>query len=90
MSVYVDELRIFPGQKFTLFSRGSCHLTADSDEELHAFAQRLGMRRAWFQPHPLANHYDLTPSRRAFAVRLGALEVSAKEQARRRRAARCG
>jgi hypothetical protein len=29
------------------------------------------MRRAWFQ----GNHYDLVPTKRALAVRLGAIEL---------------
>lgn len=51
-----------------------CHLFADEVdcEELHAFAKRLGMRRDWFQ----GDHYDLTPGKRAMAVRLGARELS--------------
>ena len=39
------------------------HLVADSDEELHEFASRLGMRREWFQHKerraPSSSHYDL-------------------------------
>ncbi len=85
MSVYVDELIRWPGPKPRCFVRGSCHLTADTLDELHAFAAKLGMKPAWFQDHRLAPHYDLTPQRRARAVELGAVEVSAKEQARRRR-----
>ena len=35
-----------------------CHMATDgSFEELHAFAARLGLRRAWFQ----RDHYDLPP-----------------------------
>lgn len=50
-----------------------CHLFADEADcpELHAFARRLGMRRAWFQ----GDHYDLVPTKRARAVRLGAIEA---------------
>jgi hypothetical protein len=51
-----------------------CHLMADSLEELHAFAARLGLKREWFQ----GDHYDLIPRRREHAVRLGALEVPAR------------
>lgn len=53
-----------------------CHMVSDtSDEELHAFAARLGLKRGWFQ----GDHYDLTASKRALAIRLGAQEVSALE-----------
>jgi len=69
------------------FHKGSCHLTTDGPlEELHAFAAKIGMRRAWFQEHAFAPHYDLTPSRRELALQLGAVFVDAKEQVRMRRA----
>lgn len=85
MTIYVDELRAWPGARHP-FNNGSCHLTTDGAlEELHAFAARIGMRRSWFQNHRLAPHYDLTPARREHALRLGAVFVSAREQAKRRR-----
>ena len=73
MTVYVDALndwgwRLGP----------SCHLLADTDEELHEFAARIGMKRAWFQPKSTP-HYDLTASRREKAVKLGAREVTRGE-----------
>lgn len=49
-------------------------------EELHAFAARIGLKRAWFQRHRLAPHYDLTVRRREAAVRAGAIELSFREQ----------
>lgn len=59
-------------------SRAWCHMVSDTSEaELHAFAKRLGCRRAWFQLRPA--HYDLTPTRRLLAVRLGASEVTSRE-----------
>lgn len=86
--VMVDELRRWPHARRPFLS-GSCHLTTDGDlAELHAFADRLGMRRSWFQSHPLAPHYDLTASRRELALRLGAVYVPAKTQAMARIAAR--
>lgn len=87
MPVYVDELTVYPNA-WGPFKRGSCHLTADTLDELHAFAQSLGLKRAWFQPHRLAPHYDLVPSKRVQALELGAVFVPALEQARRRHAAR--
>lgn len=74
MPVYVDPINKWTGRG--LFAGGSCHLTGDTLEELHAFAERIGMRRAWFQRHRIAPHYDLTPKRRDAAVRLGAVELS--------------
>jgi hypothetical protein len=57
-----------------------CHLFADTTDELHAFAERLGLVRSWFQ----GDHYDLTPKRRAAAGAAGALEVDKRTLARQR------
>ena len=48
MAILVDELREYPDVTlpFTVW----CHMATDGElEELHAFAARLGLRRAWFQ-----------------------------------------
>ena len=58
---------------------------------MHAFAERLGLRREWYQRgthnrgpwHWYLSHYDLTPNKRALAVRLGAVEVRLRERAER-------
>ena len=65
-----------------------CHMATDnlSDgglEELHAYAQALGLRREWFQNHPRHPHYDLPPDKRDLALRMGAQAVSSKELVRR-------
>jgi len=76
MAVYVDPIREHPpfhGQ--TLW----CHMIADTEEELHAMAERIGMRREWYQ----GDHYDLRPETRARAVAEGAQEMSMREIARR-------
>lgn len=83
--IMVDGLQVWTRRP--PFHKGSCHLTTDGPlEELHAFAAKIGMKRSWFQEHPLAPHYDLTPSRRELALKLGAVFVEAKEQVRMRRA----
>lgn len=89
MTVYVDELRRWP-TTIVCFRAGSCHLTADSIDELHAFAARIGMRRRWAQLPPAHRvaHYDLVASRREAAIAAGAVFVPAREQAARRIAAR--
>ena len=74
MAILVDELREYPGVElpFTVW----CHMASDgSFDELHEFAARLGLRRAWFQ----RDHYDLPAHGRAAAVALGAEEVATGE-----------
>lgn len=82
MTVYVDELRYSQPSRRWPYDR-SCHLVADSVEELHEFAGTLQMRRSWFQPHDRWPHYDLTANKRAQAVKLGAVEVKAREFVKR-------
>jgi hypothetical protein len=84
MTVYIDELKRWaPSSAISIFLNGSAHLTADTLDELHAFAASIGLRRAWFQDHRVP-HYDLTTKHHAAALRAGAVFVPAKEQARRR------
>jgi Protein of unknown function (DUF4031) len=89
MTVYVDDAAI-EAQVGRYRSRWS-HLTADSREELHAFAARLGLRRSWFQPGNTSGlgrpgsfsaeawHYDVTAGKRMQAIRLGAQAVTSAE-----------
>lgn len=50
----------------------STHLAADTLDELHRFAKRLGLKRSWFQDHVRFPHYDLNGSKFEMAKRLGA------------------
>jgi hypothetical protein len=68
MAVYVDNAKIKWRDKFW------CHLVADSLDELHVFARRLGLRRTWFQHAASYPHYDVTIEMRGKALALGALE----------------
>lgn len=81
MSVMVDELVVWPHARHNCFKKGSAHLTADTLDELHAFAAKLGLKRSWFQNHPLAPHYDLSPAKRELALKLGAEFITARTQA---------
>lgn len=76
MTIYVDSL-VSWGWKLRGHTVQSCHMFTDSAdlEELHAFAEKIGMKRKWFQPHRIAPHYDLTKSRRDAALVLGAVAV---------------
>ena len=49
-----------------------CHMIADTDKELHAMADRIGVARTWFQE----DHYDITKSKRKLAVKYGAKEIT--------------
>lgn len=88
-TIMVDELRGWPGRcQEKLFGGGrlSCHLTCEGDlAALHAFAERIGLKREWFQDHPSAPHYDLTARMRARALQAGATFVPARDQAIARR-----
>lgn len=81
MTIYVDPIRKV---QRVHGSTQWCHMASDdSTQELHEFAARIGLKRAWFQAHPWVPHYDLTPSKRKLAVLHGATEVeSAQELAR--------
>lgn len=68
MTVYVDNERI-PWK-----GRVWCHLVADTPDELHAFAKRLGLHKDWFQSRSIYPHYDITVSLRDRALDLGALD----------------
>ena len=73
MGVYVDGLRDYG------WHRGpSCHLIADSVEELIEFAESIGMRREWFQAKSTP-HFDLTASGRDLAVEKGAVELTNRQ-----------
>lgn len=77
MTIYVDPLAGW-GWKMRGREIQSCHMFTDALdlEELHAFAEQIGLRRIWFQPHRVAPHYDLTPGRRLQALQLGAVETN--------------
>ena len=76
MNIYVDALTPCITSARWRFSE-ACHMyCAPGDlEALHAFAQKIGLKRAWFQNHPRLPHYDLNDTRRAVAVGKGAIET---------------
>lgn len=56
------------------------HLMCSDVAELHRFARRMGLRRAWFQDSSDHPHYDLTtPRARRRALAAGARLVSIRE-----------
>ncbi|RKN38467.1 DUF4031 domain-containing protein [Micromonospora endolithica] len=98
MAVYVDNARI-PATVARIRSRWS-HLTADTEPELHTFAQHIGLQRSWYQTckRPCAPqgqpcphwHYDVTDTKRTEAIAAGAQPIDIRkwvEIAKARRAA---
>jgi hypothetical protein len=70
MAVYVDDaVTLWRGQRWA-------HLMADTLDELHAFAERLGLRRDRFQDKTSGAHYDVPAPLREEALRLGAVAIS--------------
>ena len=80
MSVYVDDAMIV--RKLHRWPGKWSHLVADSIEELHEFAAKIGMERKWFQDKRIP-HYDLTKQRRDAAIAAGAIPLSKRELVRR-------
>jgi hypothetical protein len=69
MAVYVDKLLDYGWRHGP-----SCHLIADSVDELIDFAVSIGLRAEWYQPKS-SPHFDLTEEGRAAAVQNGAIEL---------------
>lgn len=70
MSVYVDRAAN-PLRRMIM-----CHMIADTLDELHAMAERIGLSRRWFQAAPPASfpHYDVARGKRGEAIAAGAIE----------------
>ena len=70
MAVYVDDaVTLWRGQRWA-------HLMADTLDELHAFAARLGLPRRAFQNKTSGAHYDVPAPMREQAIALGAVAIS--------------
>jgi len=71
MTTYVDDMRAPFGRMIM------CHMIADNDAELLVMADRIGVRQQWHQyPGTPRSHFDICLSKRALAVRAGAIEIS--------------
>lgn len=73
MSVYVGE-PVWPYGRMKM-----CHMMADTLDELHAMADRIGVDRKHYQDHTKYKHYDIAKSKRRLAVEAGAIEVTDRE-----------
>ena len=69
MTVYVDDMAARHGRMIMF------HMVADTDHELHAMAERLGIARRWFQ----GDHYDVSKGAREIAIQNGALSITFRQ-----------
>lgn len=75
MPVYVDDMHLYPAGQFGRMKMS--HLLADTDEELHAMADKIGVARRWHQAPPRHDsHYDIAMSKRAQALAHGAISIT--------------
>lgn len=74
MTVYVDNAQIQYGRM------KMCHMVADTEDELLAMADKIGVQRKWHQyPGTPKSHFDVCMSKRALAIKHGAREVTRRE-----------
>lgn len=79
MAVYVDDMKAPFGNMVM------CHMWADTDDELLAMVDKIGVQRKWIQGHQDLSfgkhkkaswvHFDIALSKRALAVKAGAIET---------------
>lgn len=76
MTVYIDNMNASYGRM------KMSHMLADTDEELHEMADKIGIDRRWHQKAgtPLS-HYDICKSKKELALSLGAVNISRREVA---------
>jgi len=83
VSVYVDTMRASYGRLVM------CHMIADSTDELLAMVRTIGVDPKWIQKAGThLEHFDIALSKRALAVKAGAIEVTMRELAAKIRARR--
>ena len=82
MAVYVDPLLPCLTSKAWRYTHSS-HLIGDTEEELIAFAERIGLKAEWIQRGTSITHFDLNSSKRQQAVEAGAIEIDIKEMGKR-------
>jgi hypothetical protein len=77
MTVYVDDVKHRFGRMIM------CHMWADTDDELMAMADRIGVARKWIQGHQTLSlpqyrkaswvHFDIAQSKKLLAIQHGAV-----------------
>ena len=87
MTIYVDAIKEYPTEAIQKparrWGKSWSHMWTDADpQELHLMANRLGLKRSYYQEHGLLKHYDVIPTKRALAIQHGAVEGHVKNYLR--------
>jgi len=79
MPVYVDNMHQSKMGKYGRMKM--CHMLADTVQELHEMADKIGIDRKWYQgpPKSINPHYDICMSKRSMAVDNGAIQVTMRK-----------
>jgi len=75
MTVYVDDMYKHPMGQFRRMKMS--HMIADTDDELHAMADRIEVAWKWYQ----GDHYDIAMTKRELAIQYGAKPITLKQLA---------
>jgi hypothetical protein len=75
VTVYVDDMSNYPLGQFRRMKMS--HMIATTEGELHAMAQKIGVRRHWYQ----GDHYDVCLSMKKEALANGAVLISMRQLA---------
>jgi len=75
MTVYVDDMYLYPMGKYRKMRMS--HMVADTEDELHAMVDKIGVKRKWYQ----RDHYDVCESKRVLAIKHGAVAITLREMA---------
>jgi hypothetical protein len=78
MAILVDNAAVLWRGK-SWYHMGSDDPTPEGIAALHEFAESIGCKRSWFQPHRIVDHYDVTDSYKARAIAAGAESVTTRE-----------
>jgi hypothetical protein len=79
MAVYIDDMYRYAIGQFKGMKMS--HMISDDENELHAMAARLGLRRTWHQ----GDHYDVPLDARGKAILFGAIEITYRQASAMRR-----
>lgn len=73
VTVFVDDMYLIP----LGYYRGMhmSHMIASDEDELHAMAKKLNLRRQWYQ----GDHYDIAKTKRAKAIALGVVPITLRQ-----------